>query len=262
METHICINCEKSFERRFDKRKTPQFCSPACFGKAKTKDLLKKQTKECDRCGTIHNKKGRFCGRHCANKRTQTDETKNKISFKAKLNPSGAILLNGNGKPRKCDIGRAKSKERICNYCARIYKQSASKNLKFCSKECYFASDQCGGFRENSSRCKKSIHNGYKMHSGSELQFAKLLDEHNIDWVKNSTQYFEFADSVGKTRKYYPDFYLPKYNTWVEIKGRYYIRPDDDLRRAAVGNIQVIYHDEIRLPDVALPTGADPVISG
>lgn len=88
------------------------------------------------------------------------------------------------------------------------------------------------------------------MHSGSELEFAKLLDEHNIRWVKNSTTSFSFVDRSGKSRKYYPDFYLPDFDHWVEIKGRRYLREDDDLRLAAVGNIERIMHDDLRLPTI------------
>lgn len=73
------------------------------------------------------------------------------------------------------------------------------------------------------------------MDSGAELVFAQQCDLHQIRWHKNTTQYFVFVDSAGKASKYYPDFYLEQYDVWVEIKGRRYIRPDDELRRAAVG---------------------------
>jgi len=86
------------------------------------------------------------------------------------------------------------------------------------------------------------------MDSGAEYQFALLLDKHQIQWIKNTTTYFSFTDSAGKTRKYYPDFYLKDYDHWVEIKGERYIREDDDLRLAAVGNIERIMSKDIRLP--------------
>jgi hypothetical protein len=43
------------------------------------------------------------------------------------------------------------------------------------------------------------------MDSGAELAFAQLLDKHNIEWVKNSSTFFEYLPN----KKYYPDFYLP-----------------------------------------------------
>lgn len=87
------------------------------------------------------------------------------------------------------------------------------------------------------------------MDSGAERAFAELLDDHQIRWSKNSTVWFDFIDSEGKTRKYFPDFYLPDYDFWAEIKGKRYVRIDDDLRLAAVGdNIELIMSHELRLP--------------
>ena len=86
------------------------------------------------------------------------------------------------------------------------------------------------------------------MDSGAELAFAQLLDKHEIRWTKNSTICFPFVDSGGKHRRYYPDFYLEDYDYWVEIKGKYYIRPDDDLRLKAVPRIERIMSDNIKLP--------------
>lgn len=57
-------------------------------------------------------------------------------------------------------------------------------------------------------------------------------------------------DRNGKTRKYYPDFYLSQHNIWVEIKGKRYIRPDDNLRLAAVGNIICIFSNELKDPNI------------
>jgi hypothetical protein len=87
------------------------------------------------------------------------------------------------------------------------------------------------------------------MDSGAERYFALILDQNGVKWIKNTSTYFNFVNSAGKTQKYFPDFYLPEYNYWIEIKGKRYIRPDDNLRLAAVGNIQLIMSHEIRLPD-------------
>lgn len=86
------------------------------------------------------------------------------------------------------------------------------------------------------------------MDSGAELAFAQLLDQHGIKWEKNSTRSFPFVDSKGKDRLYYPDFYLPDHDYWVEIKGKRYVREDDQLRLAVVGNIELIMSNAIRLP--------------
>ena len=104
-------------------------------------------------------------------------------------------------------------------------------------------------YHPNSTKKTIRYYNGQKFDSRSEVSFATLLDKNNIKWIKNSTISFPFTDTNGKVRKYFPDFYLPDLNWWVEIKGRYYIRKHDPQRIAAVGsNIETMFHDEIRLP--------------
>ena len=87
------------------------------------------------------------------------------------------------------------------------------------------------------------------MDSGAERKFAELLDANNIDWIKNTEKYFTYKDVSGKVRRYYPDFYLPQYDYWVEIKGLLYANENDSLKLAAVGeNIELQMHNAIQLP--------------
>lgn len=53
--------------------------------------------------------------------------------------------------------------------------------------------------------------------SSWEVEFAKFLDNKNINWIrpKNSFKYI-FENSE---HSYYPDFYLSDYNLYIEIKG-------------------------------------------
>jgi hypothetical protein len=97
---------------------------------------------------------------------------------------------------------------------------------------------------------KKTRYNGYLMDSGAELQFAKLLDEFGVKWVKNTTKKFPYKTARGSIRNYIPDFYLPDFEEWVEIKGRYYQTQNLKAQLDAVGqNIELIYSDEMRLPE-------------
>jgi hypothetical protein len=74
----------------------------------------------------------------------------------------------------------------------------------------------------------------YYTPSVMERLVAEQCDARQIKWHKNTTEYFPFTNAAGKQSKYYPDFFLPEHNIWVEIKGLRYIRSDDDLRRLAV----------------------------
>lgn len=57
------------------------------------------------------------------------------------------------------------------------------------------------------------------MDSSWEIKLAKLLDEHNIKWDRNTVYKFPYIDMNGKNRNYYPDFYLTDYDLFVEVKG-------------------------------------------
>lgn len=60
-------------------------------------------------------------------------------------------------------------------------------------------------------------YNGVLLHSSWEYKFAVYLDENNIEWVR-CKESFEYVFDGGK-HYYTPDFYLPKYNIYIEIKG-------------------------------------------
>lgn len=89
------------------------------------------------------------------------------------------------------------------------------------------------------------------MDSGAELVFAKFLDNHDVTWIKNTTTFFLYTFN-NKTGKYYPDFFLPDINMWVEIKGKRYIREGDDQRLASVGNIIRIMSTDLKDPNYIL----------
>ena len=55
-----------------------------------------------------------------------------------------------------------------------------------------------------------------KLGSGWEVLLATLLDERGYTWTQPDP--LTWIDSNGKTRKYYPDFYLPRYSVYLEVK--------------------------------------------
>lgn len=79
-----------------------------------------------------------------------------------------------------------------------------------------------GGLRENSGRCRSIAHlspiaGEVKLHGTWEKMFAVWLDENKIPWVRNKKSFPYYFG--GKSRKYYPDFYLTEKNQYVEVKG-------------------------------------------
>lgn len=67
------------------------------------------------------------------------------------------------------------------------------------------------------SKSRTFEYKGIKFQGSWEVNFAKYLDNKNIKWERPHKTYkyiFENED-----HRYLPDFYLPEYNLYIEIKG-------------------------------------------
>lgn len=54
------------------------------------------------------------------------------------------------------------------------------------------------------------------MDSGWEVKLATYLDQRNICWVRPGPVFY--IDEKGKRRPYFPDFYLPDFNVYLDPK--------------------------------------------
>lgn len=79
-----------------------------------------------------------------------------------------------------------------------------------------------------------------KLQSGYELIVAEDLDKNNIKWIRPRP--FIWHDSNNEWHKYYPDFYLPEYNIYLDPKNKYLIERDQDkINRVQIeNNIKVL----------------------
>lgn len=68
----------------------------------------------------------------------------------------------------------------------------------------------------NRGRTKQIIYNNIKFQGNWELKFYKWCETKNIECERNSTG---FSYEWNGKRTYYPDFYLPIYKIYVEVKG-------------------------------------------
>ena len=64
-------------------------------------------------------------------------------------------------------------------------------------------------------------YNGTNLDSTYEVEVAKELDENQVKWERPT--YFLWEDSKGVKHRYYPDFYLPEYNVYLDPKNDYLI---------------------------------------
>lgn len=63
--------------------------------------------------------------------------------------------------------------------------------------------------------------NGIKLDSSYEYILAKSLTENNIQWQRPS--YFIWEDNKQVLHRYYPDFYLPDFDVYLDPKNDYLI---------------------------------------
>jgi hypothetical protein len=182
----------------------------------------------CPKCNTEfdnYSKYGlkKFCTRKCANSRgPRTEEFKQIVREKQtgkKMPLSGiikAILTKGQ------TVHKQSSVNTICVVCNN---DTGSKYRKTCSTNCYRLNcklnsqkhPNCGG-QKHTNRSKISNINGdiFVTESSFERRLAESLNTNNIIWMRPS--YFWYVDNNGRKRRYYPDFYLPEYNIYLDPK--------------------------------------------
>lgn len=103
--------------------------------------------------------------------------------------------------------------------------ETKNKNAKTCSKECYSYllkqnsrnNPNCGG----ETNYKRYLYKDIGMDSSWEVELAKWLDEKNIKWIRSRKICLFWKDESNNLRRYYPDFYLPDYNLYLDPKNKY-----------------------------------------
>lgn len=102
--------------------------------------------------------------------------------------------------------------------------------------ESYSASNVCG-------RTKLIEYKGHTLNGKWELEVAKWLDSCNVVWTNIIHQEI-FYEWQNRQHRYFPDFYLPEKNLYIEVKG--YERDRDRCKWSVVSNLLVIKAKEIQ----------------
>lgn len=90
-------------------------------------------------------------------------------------------------------------------------------------------------------RVKNIDYNGIKLKGKWEVIVAKWLDLNNIKW-EHETKSFDYE--WNGVRKYYPDFYLPDFDLFIEVKG--YETERDRCKWKVIPNLVILKLDEIK----------------
>lgn len=274
----ICINpnCQSDFIPLSGSK--GKYCSLSCgtshrneIGRQNRLEEYNRNPKLCLSCDsplnyTKYKNKNVYCNHSCATSHTncgrvasgwihpakKTDEEK-KVTVRLRMERNKLNKAHSPKKPRTklaCTKPRNTTYiQKSCPECGILFTLPLSKKgTKYCSDVC--RQPHKGGFR-STSQITKTIHyyNEDRFDSGAEVLFAKLCDQNNITWERNSGQFkFPYVDNKGKTRHYYPDFLLTTLNTFVEIKGKRFLNESTYLKLKAVDRpIELVMSTDICL---------------
>lgn len=206
---------------------------------------LQPVTRECLQCGNSFEiipkaKSSRFCSRKCQGIHSAE-------SFKADEQKFEAFRQNAAEKSRKAWADgkfqgiiweNGEFRERIqplesreCPICLNLFQCKPYKKQKTCLKvDCQRewngrrarANPNCGG----ETNYRRYIYNGITMDSAWEVEIAQWMDAHKIEWKRSRTIMFNWIDPIGAKRRYYPDFYLPAFNIYLDPKNKYLMEKD------------------------------------
>ena len=189
--------------------------------------------KSCPKCQTEHNNKGAYCSRTCANSRgPRTMKFKMEVSNKLKGHNYQTQESLRKMMQKKGQIPGFDKHNTICKVCQ---KDTGTKHRKTCSDECYRLSakltsqlnQNCGGQKHTHRSKIINIRNEmFVAESSYEVKLASILNELMIYWTR--PKFFWYNDVKNNKRRYYPDFYLPDYNFYIDPKNDYLIRTDID----------------------------------
>lgn len=161
-------------------------------------------------------KGNKFCSHRCSalfNNKLRTPE-----SYEKQKQTLAKSIKSSPPRPRATRSPKL-PKIRICVICNKEH----TRNGKTCSKECYkkHLSNQIkgktGGWRNFGGNGKKGTVHGVIFQSSWEEIWIRYHVQENIPF-RRCTEYFEY-EFEGKTKRYYPDFFLIEQNSYVEVKG-------------------------------------------
>ena len=195
-----CLNCNITIDY---KHKVNNYCS--------------------HKCSTLHNSK--------IKKYKHSTETKEKLSFASKK------YYEGNKEKIKLFYqykkNMNKNYEKPNTLCVICNNDTNSIKNKTCSKECYTKlrsiisqkHPNCGG-QKQTHRSKIYNINGecFNAESSYEVRVSNSLNENNILWIR--PKFLWYIDSINNKRRYYPDFYLPEFDLYLDPKNNYLIDTD------------------------------------
>lgn len=224
------------------------------------KKKLTHVTINCDECNkSISKNKNNlkntnFCNKKCSLKYLNKQNILNKKQINEKRSNTLKILCSKVSYCKQCNITFEGSRNFCTPECRHKAIYTPEQRLKI-SKS---LKGKTGGLRDGGGHSKVyeyiNIHK-HKMYLNlSEIEVAKILDNLNLNWNRNSKG-FKYTTLLGINRKYYPDFYLSDFDLYVEYKG--FVTPEmihkmKDAQNKNNMKLLIIYSDDKRYNHLGL----------
>lgn len=90
------------------------------------------------------------------------------------------------------------------------------------------------------------------MHSSFEIKVAESLDGNGVSWTRPEA--LSWVDKERETHRYYPDFFLPQFDVYLDPKNDYLIATDiEKIKRASVQNeciVLILNKDQLEWSEI------------
>lgn len=194
----------------------------------------------CKKCDSkFIPKKGlkNYCSLACRNSRTwsEHDKLKKSISAKHSKRVSEAVKRRNFARWKNHIVGQRIQQCSNCKCKFTSIRYPSGHYPTTCSDECYQQ------IKKKNFRGKNFIYKNINMDSSWEVELAKWLDRLDIKWIRPTYIQLE-------SKKYYPDFYLPDLDIYLDPKNPMRIQQQkDDLNE--INQLISLYYgavDEIK----------------
>lgn len=189
---------------------------------------------ECSEPLPFQKSKNKFCDSSCAASfncrgRIRTDESKNKVSCTLKTKISAGEFKP----PTRRSYPRTPVSFITCVGCHKpVWVKTG---LKCCTITCARSYTIKNGIKS-----KQTMYNNVPLDSSWELTIATLLDQCSIRWIR--PKYIKY-NIDNKSRRYFPDFYLPEYDLYLDPKNPYGMKTDSEKMKAISTIVKIEYGD-------------------
>lgn len=87
-----------------------------------------------------------------------------------------------------------------------------------------------------------------------ELGYANYLNENNVNWIRDNKISMQYKKDDNIIRNYFPDFYLPDIDEYIEIKGYFYPKDREKMKLVQEQNINkkinILFKEDLELLNI------------